>query len=283
MWTIARHASCCLEFDSCEQNSFISNCKVPPQYQCSGHKGHIFTKRRKGSTISMGKKLDGSCHAKIDISCQCETPWNKKWIGTNAPMIWNFETLKTTNMLLFQPVCVESWILCQKQTMPEGLKHELEDAGIYHIHHVKCCFSFPARIRVKTTNTTSFENHYLFALQLSFEVFFKKQNPLDLQPILDVNHTCSPNHPFCLDVFVVANPKNFSVRWKNTRKGEVGNVESWSASWLGTNCTPSNFSCCKAWSFDEKIGPSCFSFNVSCQNLTQWPAGDFGYLLCIYI
>lgn len=53
------------------------------------------------------------------------------------------------------------------------------------------------------------------------------------------------------------------------------------ASWLGTNCTPSNFSCCKAWSFDEKIGAAtCFSFNVSCHSLTQWPAGDFGYCIC---
>lgn len=89
MRTIARHASCCLEFDSCEQNSFISNCKVPPQYQCSGHKGDIFTKRTKGSTISMGKKLDGSYHA------------NVKHLETKSEFHPWFETLKHWK----QPTC----------------------------------------------------------------------------------------------------------------------------------------------------------------------------------
>lgn len=177
MWTIAGRASCCLQFDSCEQNSFISICKVPPQCQFSGQKGHIFTK-------------NGAREAPY--------PWVKKWMVHVMPKLiyhanvkhletksefertcpW-FETLKHWK----QPTCCFSSRFVNRGYC--GANRPCRKAWTtnwkmlaYTIHilsnvNMVVVFSFPPRIREKTTNTTSFENHYLFALQLSFRVLKK--------------------------------------------------------------------------------------------------------------
>lgn len=226
MRTIARHASCCLEFDSCEQNSFISNCKVPPQYQCSGHKGDIFTKRTKGSTISMGKKLDGSYHA------------NVKHLETKSEFHPWFETLKHWK----QPTCCFSsrFVLnrgycatnrpCQK-----AWSANWKMLAYIIIHPVKrqygCCFFFSPKDQGENYKHNINWKPLPFRSTTKFQGIFKK---LNLKP--PTKPGCEshrlPNHPlFLFDVFVVAKPKNLlrSLRWGWVH---IGNSEIPHITWV---------------------------------------------------